>query len=129
VKRAAVVLVVAACWSNAPPPVVPVQPVVEPTKPIVPYVPPRRTAVAPMTEFEALQARVLASRDDMCACSDKQCTDQVMAEFMRWATEWSQAHPDREKQFSSDEQAQLNESVRALTECMSRVHSGGGLTP
>lgn len=67
-------------------------------------------------------------RDDICACSDTPCIEQVTKEISKWGeTMAKQADPARKP--TPEETRRMTEISRQLTECMSRAMSAGPPTP
>jgi hypothetical protein len=121
-------LVAAACWGNGthtsvPPPRPPS------THPNTAYVPPHRTPAQPQTDLELVLAKLETARDDMCACADAACAQQVLEDIMKWGEQYQKDNPDILATFDETDKARISEIVERLEACMSALNRGSSAMP
>lgn len=116
------VVLVAACWRNAPPPAAP-PPAPPPTAP-----PPAHAPAPPPREIDVVMARFEQFADEMCNCQDNACAQAVADEMTRWSQEQARTHADP-PELGPEDQQRAAEIGERMGECMQNAITNGATTP
>jgi hypothetical protein len=134
-RLAAVALLAAGCYRSTPP----AAPGPEPVQPIyyqsqATYAHARFQSARQVSDERSLIAQAIAKlgnfADDMCACTDKTCADQVSQEMTRWSTEMSKEYSNSEDFRPTEEEMEEAQQVtERLSKCMMTAMGYGNPSP
>lgn len=120
VASAWLVVALASCWRNssatAPPSSAPA------TTPRV-----ARADARPIDPFDELIDALERFTDDMCACSDPACAQQVSEELTRWSRDMTRRSQEPLK-MSEQDQKRSAEIGERMGHCMQKAMMGSGVT-
>ena len=114
----AVALLAAGCYRSSPPPPPPEAPRPAGEEPRASFARPRpaRPPVQERSTIADAIARLGEFADDMCACKDRACADQVSQDMTRWSTEMSRDHDELKP--TEEEMEEATKVTERLSKCM-----------
>lgn len=121
-SRIVLLVLLAACWRNAPPPAAP---------PPAPEPPPQLRAHAhapPPREIDVVMERFERFADDMCNCQDNTCAQAVADEMTRWSQEQARTRAEP-PEMGPEEQQRAMEIGERMGECMQNAITNGTTAP
>lgn len=102
------------CWRGEPPP---------PSQPAAAVAPPAKSVPPPSARTQAdlaLEA-MRGFKDQMCACTDKACSDRVREELVQWSTEMARSMDTHPGNLTEEQMRGMQELGMAYAECMIAV--------
>ncbi len=112
--RALALALLVGCWTGTTPPPAPPQN----DAPVAAKPPPPRR---PMTEIQAVIAKMRGLTAQMCACKDKACADDVQDELTSWSQTIARNGRDADVRPSDDDMRQMQEVGTHYAECMMKA--------
>jgi hypothetical protein len=122
--RACLLILLAACWRDAPAPREPQAEADEQAPPpatrLVRDQPPR-----PTDRFGEAMLQLEGFADQMCQCADSTCAYQVVNDMTKWSEEQGKDPEFRNMKPTPDQIHEAQEASRRLTDCMTNALGSG----
>jgi hypothetical protein len=118
-----IVILTAGCWTNAAPARAP-----EPPPPEGPVASPRHSP-PPRDDFDLAMDKMVEFRDEMCACSDVACAQQVADEMTKWAQEEAKLVDAVGGQMTEERTKRATAIGEEMGNCMQKAMAGPAPPP